>query len=140
MSTPRLNRNKMTNNHLGSPSLASSILNKAPVTPANSASKKLRTELRRVMSDRVLRITRCSQQQTVEKIKQKTFAANDLDNSLLQQSINDTTLIHNQSTNTTTTGTSSTSNLQISLNFNNALNLNSNEENQNNKIYNTPSK
>ena len=41
----------------------------AGMIPAGT--KKLRTELRRVMSDRVLKITMCSQQQTVEKIKQR---------------------------------------------------------------------
>jgi hypothetical protein len=46
-------------------------------TPA-ACSKKLRTELRRVMSDRVFKITRCSQQQNVEKIKQRLNSSNSL--------------------------------------------------------------
>lgn len=50
-----MNRNKMTTT--------------AAATPGNS--KKLRNELRRVMSDRVMKITRCSQQQNVEKVKQR---------------------------------------------------------------------
>jgi hypothetical protein len=33
------------------------------------ANKKLKTELRRVMSDRVLKITKFSQQQNIEKVK-----------------------------------------------------------------------
>ena len=53
----------------------SSNLNKNKLTlPAGFATPKnnrLRSELRRVMSDRVLKITRCSQQQNVEKIKQR---------------------------------------------------------------------
>jgi hypothetical protein len=43
----------------------------------NIANKKLRNELRRVMSDRVLKITKCSQQQNVEKNKsQKQIPTN----------------------------------------------------------------
>lgn len=53
----------------------SSNLSKSKLTlPAGFATPKnnrLRSELRRVMSDRVLKITRCSQQQNVEKIKQR---------------------------------------------------------------------
>ena len=52
-------------------------LAKAKLSGANGngaapcVNKKLRTELRRVMSDRVLRISKCSQQQAVDKIKQQ---------------------------------------------------------------------
>ena len=54
-----MNRNKMT------------TLTAAAATPGANNSKKLRNELRRVMSDRVMKITRCSQQQNVEKVKQR---------------------------------------------------------------------
>lgn len=59
---------------LGSPSMSSNLMTRIAMSQANCSpgSKKLRTELRRVMSDRVLKITRCSQQQNVDKIKQKT--------------------------------------------------------------------
>ena len=40
-------------------------------TQTNKPAMKLRTVLRRVMSDRVLKITQCSQQQNVEKVKQR---------------------------------------------------------------------
>ena len=53
-----MNKNKLTS--VATPS----------VTPRNSG-KTLRDGLRRVMSDRVMKITRCSQQQNVEKVKQK---------------------------------------------------------------------
>ena len=62
----QLNRNKMT-------TLPVSNLVKSRLEAASknlSSNKKLRTELRRVMSDRVMKITKCSQQQTVEKINQ----------------------------------------------------------------------
>jgi hypothetical protein len=62
-SAAALGRNKMTN--------STSKKTAAAVLSGSSKSSKLRTELRRVMSDRVLKITRCSQQQNVEKIKQR---------------------------------------------------------------------
>lgn len=77
-----MNRAKMVGSKgscYGSPSLSSNLMTRIAMNQANSSpgSKKLRTELRRVMSDRVLKITRCSQQQSVDKIKQK----NELNNS-----------------------------------------------------------
>ena len=64
---------------LGSPSISSNLMSRIAMNQANgsSGSKKLRTELRRVMSDRVLKITKFSQLQNVDKIKQK----NELNNS-----------------------------------------------------------
>ena len=65
-SQPQLSRNKMT-------SLPVSNLVKSRLEAASkniSTNKKLRTELRRVMSDRAMKITKCSQLQTVEKINQ----------------------------------------------------------------------
>jgi hypothetical protein len=56
-----MNRNKMTNTTLTG-ALGSSKSSHRP---------KLRTELRRVMSDRVMKITQYSQQQQIDKVKQK---------------------------------------------------------------------
>lgn len=67
----QLNRNKMTN--LPVSNLVKSRLELASKNMSNN--KKLRTELRRVMSDRVMKITKCSQQQTVEKINQLKIAS-----------------------------------------------------------------
>ena len=55
MSSSNLSRNKLT----------------VPVGLSTPKNNRLRSELRRVMSDRVLKITRCSQQQNVEKTKQR---------------------------------------------------------------------
>ena len=67
----QLNRNKMTN--LPVSNLVKSRLELASKNMSNN--KKLRTELRRVMSDRFMKITKCSQQQTVEKINQLKIAS-----------------------------------------------------------------
>jgi len=62
----QLNKNKMT-----SLPISNLVKSRLEVASKNmSTHKKLRTELRRVMSDRVMKITKCSQQQTVEKINQ----------------------------------------------------------------------
>lgn len=66
MSSSNLSKNKLT----------------IPVGLSTPKNNRLRSELRRVMSDRVLKITRCSQQQNVEKIKQR------LDGSLLNSNNN----------------------------------------------------
>ena len=63
----QLNRNKMTT----LPPVSNLVKSRLEAASKNvSTTKKLRTELRRVMSDRVMKITKCSQQQTVEKINQ----------------------------------------------------------------------
>lgn len=64
-----LSRNKMTTTPVvGKRSTAASVL------AGTSKTSKLRTELRRVMSDRVLKITRCSQQQNVKQ-KDNTYTS-----------------------------------------------------------------
>ena len=66
-SQSQLNRNKMTT----LPPVSNLVKSRLEAASKNmSTNKKLRTELRRVMSDRVMKITKCSQQQTVEKINQ----------------------------------------------------------------------
>lgn len=76
-----MNRTKMASSKIGSmgsPSISSNLMTRIAMSQSNNSpgSKKLRTELRRVMSDRVLKITRCSQKQTVDKIKQKAELCN----------------------------------------------------------------
>jgi hypothetical protein len=67
----------------------------------NLTNKKLRTELRRVMSDRVMKITKFSQQQTLEKFKtqrQNTLSSQNNENDIVitsKQQNNETSITFN---------------------------------------------
>jgi hypothetical protein len=96
-SQSHLNKNKMTN--VPVTNLVKSRLEEAS-KKMSTQKHKLRTELRRVMSDRVMKITKCSQQATVEKINQlrigppvTTLAASRTVTSVVAHTSNNTNLV-----------------------------------------------